>query len=571
MRSGQTANDVMNIEKLIKDEVEKIQTSGGKVYVSPDIPEKKLNGALSAIAYNEVDAEYVLAIFDTSLFGSGKAGCVFLGDRVYFNNSGRKETILFEEISEVTSERHVKTDEQGNEKAWYEYTLVKKDGTQENITELFAYSEKNEFAKLFNRIAESGKEEGVEFESTNQVCPLAMMEDEIKLGYLKLICNYAYADDDEIDPVEYSEIMTLVVINEIGKEQRLLLRGYMAGSTERKSDDELIADLTEHVEKGSLDALKMSVMKDVLNLWRKKSQVQDWNADENIVSLQKKLAVPDEQVDCILETILENEKILSDRKSDIEIKKSLQEIASKSAAVGVPLAAVYLSGSVIGISAAGMTSGLATLGMGGVLGFSSMFTGLGVAVLLGVGAYKGMKKVTGMGDLEKNKQRELMLQQIVKNSQRALNYLVEDVNAVTAELQEVIRKGQETDIKISKLSAMLSMMSKSAQGTTNQISYAQREKVLCHLPERISEERINELASGATKKNLRDLISMAYCESRADEEGNVRDGYLNLDLDLDTLEKVAEVLEGIGYYRVMDASLATAKSAAKSLVKGLLG
>ena len=123
------------------------------------------------------------------------------------------------------------------------------------------------------------------------------------------------------------------------------------------------------------------------------------------MSLQKKLAVPDEQVDCILETILENEKILSDRKSDIEIKKSLQEIASKSAAVGVPLAAVYLSGSVIGISAAGMTSGLAALGMGGVLGFSSMFTGIGVAVLLGVGAYKGMKKVTGMGDLEKNKQR----------------------------------------------------------------------------------------------------------------------------------------------------------------------
>ena len=135
----------------------------------------------------------------------------------------------------------------------------------------------------------------------------------------------------------------------------------------------------------------------------------------------------------------------------------------------------------------------------------------------------------------------------------------------------MIRKGQETDIKISKLSAMLSMMSKSAQGTTNQISYAQREKVLCHLPERISEDRINELASGATKKNLRDLISMAYCESRADEEGNVRDGYLNTDLDLDTLEKVAEVLEGIGYYRVRDASLATAKSAAKSLVKGLLG
>jgi hypothetical protein len=56
------------------------------------------------------------------------------------------------------------------------------------------------------------------------------------------------------------------------------------------------------------------------------------------------------------------------------------------AAVGVPLTAVYVSGSVIGLKAAGITSGLAALGLG--LG---MATGLGVVALLGAGVYFGVR------------------------------------------------------------------------------------------------------------------------------------------------------------------------------------
>jgi len=74
----------------------------------------------------------------------------------------------------------------------------------------------------------------------------------------------------------------------------------------------------------------------------------------------------------------------------------------------VPLGAVYLSGSVVGISAAGMTSGLATLGFGGALGLSSMATDIGAAVILGVVAYRGVKKFTQSATEEGDKRRELM-------------------------------------------------------------------------------------------------------------------------------------------------------------------
>ena len=113
-------------------------------------------------------------------------------------------------------------------------------------------------------------------------------------------------------------------------------------------------------------------------------------------------------------------------------------MVAKAGAVGVPIAAVYFSGSVVGLSAAGITSGLATLGMGGVLGFSSMVTGIGAAVLIGVVAYNGIKKVTGAKDLENNKQRELMIQTVIKNLQKTINYLIEDVNYISSELMQAI-------------------------------------------------------------------------------------------------------------------------------------
>jgi len=62
------------------------------------------------------------------------------------------------------------------------------------------------------------------------------------------------------------------------------------------------------------------------------------------------------------------------------------------AAVGVPIAAVYVSGSVIGLSVAGITSGLAALGLG--LG---MVPGIGVAVLLGTGVFLGVRALLAAG------------------------------------------------------------------------------------------------------------------------------------------------------------------------------
>ena len=91
----------MNVENVIKSRAMELQADGSKVYVVPDIPEKKLNGAISGIAPG-TNSDYVIAVIDTSLLGTGKTGAVILGDRIRFNNANEILTIFYKNVSSVS-------------------------------------------------------------------------------------------------------------------------------------------------------------------------------------------------------------------------------------------------------------------------------------------------------------------------------------------------------------------------------------------------------------------------------------------------------------------------------------
>ena len=71
-----------------------------------------------------------------------------------------------------------------------------------------------------------------------------------------------------------------------------------------------------------------------------------------------------------------------------DLKKLGGDVLAGLASAGVPVGAVAVSGSVFGLSAAGITSGLAALGMG--LGMAG---GIGAVAALGVGSFFGVRWV----------------------------------------------------------------------------------------------------------------------------------------------------------------------------------
>jgi len=92
-------------------------------------------------------------------------------------------------------------------------------------------------------------------------------------------------------------------------------------------------------------------------------------------------------------------------------------------AVGVPIAAVVYSGSVVGLSAAGITSGLAALGFG-----AGMIPGIGVAILIGTAAFVGLNYLFDTGNKRKKEQhrreRERKAQLAMENLQETINHLI---------------------------------------------------------------------------------------------------------------------------------------------------
>ena len=107
-------------------------------------------------------------------------------------------------------------------------------------------------------------------------------------------------------------------------------------------------------------------------------------------------------------TSWENQMLEKMGRADFKVsEKDLPiEAMKKASAVGVPLGALYLSGSVVGFSAAGISSGLATLGGAAgltALGLNPMTAGIAALILCGVGVKKLLDAAmpTTEGDQEK--------------------------------------------------------------------------------------------------------------------------------------------------------------------------
>ena len=563
----------MNIESIIRENINKLKNDYTNIYVSPDIPPKKLDNAVAAYA-RDVQPGYVLALYDQTVFGSAKDGILFLGDRMYF--SWNKRVVNYLDIQDVELLQNYKVAKDGTRKEVEPSVIMAwTDGTKERFDDYLVGINKRGFKDFIQIIHDEVGTEETELDSTNQLLPLSMMEDEIKETYIKFLCNAVYLDDGQIDSREYAEIMTLIAINSLTHESRMKIRMYMYNTDGMEDMETLLEKLDSLVPSGSVEAIRLSLFKDAVNIRWDALNLEENRAaakeDRYIRELQGLLGINDDKAEFIISEIQNNKDILNKRQNDDQIKNSMKETMAKAGAVGVPMAAVYLSGSVVGVSAAGMTSGLAALGMGGILGFSSMFTGIGVAVLLGVGAYKGVRMFSGLEDLEKNKEREMMLKEVAKNAQKTLNYLVEDINALNDQLQQAFSEqdimNEKTRQLALKLSKLMRQMGQGAQYTTNKMGYATKEQVICRLPRSINMDVVEKLAAGATHTSARELLMKVYSEQQTDEKQQVIDHCLNTNCSEEDLTEAYNILESIGYFRLSDNAVASAMSAADSGVR----
>ena len=284
------------------------------------------------------------------------------------------------------------------------------------------------------------------------------MPDAIKLCYLNVLVWLTYFNDRQIDEREVCEIQVLMTQLRCNAELRQAVRGNInsPGSLDAEAQITQMLTLTPS---GTEVALRCSLVKDAIRLHRATSG-GDAREQAGIHHLAGLLDIDGEKVAFIEEACAQDEKILAGEMSDDQITAAAKGLAAKASAIGVPMAAVYLSGSVTGLSAAGITSGLSALGLGGVLGLSSMVTGIGVAIIGGIGVYKGLQWAMGGSERSRASRRELMLQEVLRIHQKAIANLAEDISFFAERLVALTVKVDKNQVIIDKLSREMTMFAK---------------------------------------------------------------------------------------------------------------
>lgn len=530
------------------------------IHVAPQINEKKLNNAVKSFGFTG-NPSTIVALYDNTVFGSAKEGILFTGEQlIYRGIFSDPISVPFATIASVEYVEAV-TGSKGN-KIEESLLIRRKESADLPITGLLSC----DYRKLAETL-QTCIQDFAEFKEERQLVPIDELDESLKVAYVQAVINMAYDNDQAIDDKEFAEVLQLMTRLNLSPDTRFTLRAYMASSDEQIPLAILLERIDNNSPVGQIKALHVSLVKDMINLYYSTGG-RDITQFGFLQKNRELLKVSDEEIELAVMAIKNDYDMLREDLTDDQIVSALKLLSAKAAAVGTPLAAVYLSGSVVGMSAAGLTSGLASLGMGGLLGMSGMVTGIGVAVLIGVGAYAGIRKLTGANELTRFKRRELMLNEVIKQTQLTISLVMKDVNFVTVKLNEYIQAHGAQDAKVKQLVGLMAQMTGAGEVLTEKTDSAQAGATKLRCAQFLDESKLRSLTREATKAELYDLI-MGFYEERSvvvarDEAGDQKTELklcIKRDHKTKQLESLAQAFDAIGYFRVGDVLLGTATEA----------
>ena len=275
---------------------------------------------------------------------------------------------------------------------------------------------------------------------------LSQLSDDAKLFYCRALGDLALVDG-HLDPREISNLYLFASTIGLGIDGRAALRAEITGlqgiaTAEPHAGNNaiyLVAELLELIDPDEREAMIMMLVRDLVRISRSDSHVAD--EERGRIALVASLKFPDD-ADGIVQAaealVTTEEEFAAGKLTTGQFEKKTKDILAKAAAFGAPIGAISLVGSVSGLGAAGITSGLAALGFGGLLGLSAMVTGIGTVVILGVVVHQGVRYLLGTSERERAQRRESLIQQVLRNHQQAMADLTDDIAALAGRMEEYL-------------------------------------------------------------------------------------------------------------------------------------
>ena len=220
--------------------------------------------------------------------------------------------------------------------------------------------------------------------SENQKHPLETYTESERVAYLSILSAISYVDKEFSDE-EKHQLDALLKELEISDEGKAKIYSSVFSL---KSKDK-IANIETIQELGNTE-LKYTLISDLCLFALADTTFSD-EEYQYILGTGAILGVTQEQVDAI-KSVQENlAKIKDVPPASKRFKLLVKESVANLAGVGVPIGAIAVSGSMVGLSGAGMTSGLAALGA--LVGGGMLAGAVVVVPALALGSAYGVKKL----------------------------------------------------------------------------------------------------------------------------------------------------------------------------------
>lgn len=521
-------------------------------YLAPNIPEKKINGAIEGIARKQVTPNQVLLVFDDTVWGGAGDGILMTRDTLFYKELlSDPHQADFTDIRTAEYVRDVSVNKKGKESVSESVRITTKTGDAWDIKDARNINYKALSLCLEDIVAASREQAERQDEPGLERRSLESMPIAVKQAYLKIVINSMLDDDGQIDEQEFSQLYSLIARLEISADERFALLCYQNAT---EPTEQLLAEMCAPLDELAKQEIQFSLMKDLIYI---QLQIKDGPVDYQKVPFIMEFAalchISNEQMALFKQTIDNDRKIFDDDTDDSALEAGFRGIAQGAAAVGVPLAALYFSGSVIGLSATGITSGLATLGLGGLFGLSGMVTGIGAVILIGIGAKKGIEHLTGQNEIDKRKRKEALLLAVNKHLQKTINMLMQDINYFTEQLAEEIMKSdarasliEEQQARLRALVSQLRIMSGGGRYLSQESHHAELSALRQGLPHRLNVERLKAITDTPTTQEFFSHVLEFYEKRSIVDEGDVY--MLRDDLSRDDAAYLVEVLKRLEYF-----------------------
>ncbi len=292
---------------------------------------------------------------------------------------------------------------------------------------------------------------------------LSELGDDAKLLYCRVLVSLALVDS-LLDPREIANLYLFASTIGLDAEARSALRSQITGAQRDAASGAGVLDATVELSRQLHDLLEADqrepvftvLVRDLVRISRADRHTAEVERERIVQVAQLVFAESAEKVvQATEQLVITEEEFAAGRITTGQLEETTKDIAAKAAAFGVPIAAISLAGSVSGLGGAGITSGLAALGFGGLLGLSAMVTGIGTVVILGVAVHQGTRYLLSTNEREREKRREHLIQHVIKNHQQAMAELTDDIAGLAHRMETQLTQTTRNEERLAALKAEL--------------------------------------------------------------------------------------------------------------------